>query len=636
MEYIAFVQNNLGALAFLARRWDQSTADYNAALATWRTQKNLVGVSRALNNLSLVAAAQHDFHTAQQRGEEALAASQQAKAQVEQVKILFSLGGIYLALGLDEQAYQSAQAALELADQLGDPLTATGGHIILAVAYLKQGELPAAYAQIQIAINLLETLQGSLTVPELKSTFLSQAADVYAIAALLAFQMEEPEQAFYYTEQGRARTFLDQIGNRRISKSGDHAALLQQELALRQRISQLQTALREPQNQSAAQVDATPTPLREELEAARAEYTRLLTDLKIVEPEYASLISVAALTLQEVQAQVLDEQTTLIIYYTFNDLLSDQTFAWVIDRQHAQLIPLNISRKALNNEITNMDNLISLKTFEPQASAQLYQAIFAPLKPYIHHPNLIIVPHQSIHYLPFAALWDAETQHYLLQDYAITYGPSASALRFILEKRNPNQGRLLALGNPNGSLPNAEAEVGSVAQLYNVKPLVRAQATESQVYNQAGKIDILHLAAHGVYDQLNPLFTRIELVPDDRNDGHLEVHEILNLNLAGTNLVVLSACETALGEQNNGDEIVSLTRAFLYAGTSSVVSTLWQVDDVASAKLMTAFYRYLRTGMTTAEALQAAQLEILRDESWQSPYYWAAFSLHGDYLGHDE
>jgi CHAT domain-containing protein len=255
--------------------------------------------------------------------------------------------------------------------------------------------------------------------------------------------------------------------------------------------------------------------------------------------------------------------------------------------------------------------------------------------------SLVIVPHDVLHYLPFAALWNAQSGRYLIQDYALTYAPSASALKFIQAKRTPkrdslpngDEGRLLALGNPDGTLLAAEGEARAVAGLYGVAPLVGAQATESQVRARGGQVDILHLAAHGVYEPLDPLFSRIELAAGDGQDGRLEVHEVYGLDLTGVNLVVLSACNTALAAQSAGDELVGLTRAFLYAGTPAVVTTLWDIEDTASAALMEAFYRHLRAGLSNAEALRAAQLEVLGQDKWRTPYYWAAFSLTGDYRG---
>jgi CHAT domain-containing protein len=114
----------------------------------------------------------------------------------------------------------------------------------------------------------------------------------------------------------------------------------------------------------------------------------------------------------------------------------------------------------------------------------------------------------------------------------------------------------------------------------------------------------------------------------------MEVHEILaDLDLSGVNLVVLSACQTASGKRSGGDEIVGLTRAFLYAGTPGVISTLWNIHDAATAILMEDFYRRLLEGVSVAEALRQAQLSLLRTPSYQDPYYWAAFSLTGDPQG---
>ena len=125
--------------------------------------------------------------------------------------------------------------------------------------------------------------------------------------------------------------------------------------------------------------------------------------------------------------------------------------------------------------------------------------------------------------------------------------------------------------------------------------------------------------------------SRIALAPDGQHDGNLEVHEILSdLDLSGVNLVVLSACETARGERTRGDEITGLTRAFLYAGAPAVISTLWKIDDRASALLIEDFYRRLLDGAPAAEALRQAQLGLLRKPECQNPYFWAAFSLTGD------
>jgi len=267
-----------------------------------------------------------------------------------------------------------------------------------------------------------------------------------------------------------------------------------------------------------------------------------------------------------------------------------------------------------------------------------------------------------LHYLPFAALTDGK--RYLSDDYTLFSLPSASILRFIQDKRKPHTDTILALGNPTivEPLPNlrfAQQEAQTIAGLYDTQALVRADATESTVWSRASEAGILHLAAHGRYNRFNPLFSTLHLAGDSQHDGRLEVHEIYGLDLTRrTDLVVLSACQTVIGKMSAGDEIVGLNRAFLYAGTPSVIASLWSVDDFTTTLLMEHFYTHLQAGMGKAEALRKAQVWLrdltvaeLRDSyselmegteyeyllkleaterPFVSPYYWSAFVLSGD------
>jgi CHAT domain-containing protein len=235
-----------------------------------------------------------------------------------------------------------------------------------------------------------------------------------------------------------------------------------------------------------------------------------------------------------------------------------------------------------------------------------------------------------LHYLPFAALTNG-TQ-YLGENYSLFTLPSASVLPFIQEKRKSEVHNVLALGNPITELPDlqfAEQEAEFVASLYGTQAWIGSDATESAVRAQVGDAGILHLAAHGEYNSNNPLFSTIYLASDSENDGRLEVHEIFGLDLTiATDLVVLSACQTNIGAVSAGDEVVGLNRAFIYAGTPSVIASLWNVDDAATALLMERFYTYLRAGMGKGEALRQTQIDVRAQ--YPHPYYWASFVLTGD------
>jgi CHAT domain-containing protein len=267
--------------------------------------------------------------------------------------------------------------------------------------------------------------------------------------------------------------------------------------------------------------------------------------------------------------------------------------------------------------------------------------LVAPLLPHVRHERLILVPHGVLHYVPFAALRDPVSKRSLLEMKTVSYTPSVSVLRFLAGKASPFDGNVLVMGDPETDpaaelkkLPWAREEARTVAELLGTVPLVGAEASESTLRGSAGKVDVLHLAAHGVYRPLTPRFSHVALAPGGGDDGFLEVEEVFSaLDLRGVNLVTLSACQTALGERTDGDDIIGLTRAFLYAGSPAVVSTLWRVDDQATAFLMKAFYERLLAGATYAEALRTAQIETSRQSDWDDPYYWAAFTLSGDAEG---
>jgi CHAT domain-containing protein len=191
---------------------------------------------------------------------------------------------------------------------------------------------------------------------------------------------------------------------------------------------------------------------------------------------------------------------------------------------------------------------------------------------------------------------------------------------------------MLALANSQAEglppLYEVDQEVKAIARLFKTRLLIGENATESGLKEYVGHYSILHLAAHGELNTTSPLFSRIVLSPDQKNDGALEVHEVYELDLQQTHLVVLSACETHLGKQSRGDDIIGLTRAFMYAGTPSVIASLWKVDDRATSDFMTDFYKHLKQGKSKAEALQIAQKKTRN--RYPHPYYWAAFVLTGD------
>src|SRR3989449_355698 len=246
----------------------------------------------------------------------------------------------------------------------------------------------------------------------------------------------------------------------------------------------------------------------------------------------------------------------------------------------------------------------------------------------IQGTRLLIVPHDVLHYLPFAAL-RSPAGRWLIEDYALATLPSASVLKFLAAKDASNA-HPLALGNPDVgpalNLRYAEREARVVGETYpDATVLVRDAASEARVKALAGSAGMLHFATHAELNESEPMSSALLLTPGDGEDGRLEVRELFGLDLHAR-LVVLSACETGLGKLSRGDDLVGLQRAFLYAGTPAVVTTLWKVDDRASFVLMRELYVRLKT-TAPGEALSLAQRETLRQ--FPHPFAWAGYGLTG-------
>ena len=270
---------------------------------------------------------------------------------------------------------------------------------------------------------------------------------------------------------------------------------------------------------------------------------------------------------------------------------------------------------------------------EKYASLSLYDLLIKPVKPYLNKQRVIIIPHGVLHYLPFAAL--ENNGRYLIEDYALTYLPSATVYKFCKDKAKKLDGKLLAFGNPDLGdpgldIPFALTEAKAIGKLYSAsKVLSKDAASEAAFKTLSPAYDILHLASHGVFNADNPMESALLLSSGGKEDGRLTMSEIFDLDI-NAGLVTLSACSTGMSRIRSGDEMMGLPRAFIYAGVPSIAATLWNINDEATAILMTLFYKNLKT-QSKSQALRMAQLDLLKKINYKKPYYWAAFYLIGDY-----
>ena len=514
-----------------------------------------------------------------------------------------------------------------------------GFFALIGASFWREGKREEAIDAFKHAADALDASASDVKVEDLLAAYLGSDRRVYfdVLIDMLAVQGRGAE-AFAQAERARARAFLNLVGNHRFNvERGADPRLVSEAEILRTEIAARERDLTVSRAEEAKKIAA-------DLDRIRERYRTLMVRVKVSNPEYASIVSVEPLPIETVRRD-LPADTTLISYFVTRNVVH----GWIVDRAAVRHVPLALTRTDLRRIVCWAEEFgppvdaRGVKRMSPcgggATAEEAFQKLIAPFVKHIHTAKLVIVPHGVLHYVPFAALRNPETNRYLIEDYTLTYAPSASTLPFLRAKETPVDGGALVLGDPVSPLPSlrelpgAAAEATAVAARLHTTAHLGADAREALLYGLGGKVDLIHIAAHGIYDRVNPLFSCIALARDDKNNGSLTVDKILSsVDLSGVNLVVLSACESAAGARSGGDEVVGLTRALLYAGTPGVLSTLWDIDDEASAELMQEFYRRLTAGASAAEALRDAQLSLLHGAK-SDPKHWAAFILNGDPQG---
>ncbi len=338
----------------------------------------------------------------------------------------------------------------------------------------------------------------------------------------------------------------------------------------------------------------------------------------------------AAFKVEEVRA-LLAPDDVLVEYF----VAEDQTVAWIFDAQGLRIAKVPIKRDELRKEVQRFRTaLVDRNAAIRDSAARLHQILIKPIGP-IAGRNLVIVPHDSLHHIPFQALWDGE--RYMLAANAISYAPSTAVLVQLANSRNASRPRqLVAFGNPdlgNDSLalPGAEREVQNIKAIFpNTVAITGAQATKQRFVAEVPRNTMIHVAAHAEFDDVDPVYSRLRLASEKGESGFLTAREVYGLDFGGTSLVTLSACESGMTRITRGDEIWGFARSFLAAGAPTLVLSLWPVADDSTEKLMTAFYKQL-VNSSLREAMQKAQIEVSRIPGFEHPFFWAPFNLTGDW-----
>jgi CHAT domain-containing protein len=460
------------------------------------------------------------------------------------------------------------------------------------------------------------------------------------------------------------------------------------------------------------------TELEAELERLAAEFERLENQIKAASPRFNSLVHTRALTLEEVQRRVLDDDTALLEY----SLGEQSSYLWVITRQtaalfklpagstldqlamdlRAQLIPQRLQRRNVGVDVPTADQQrgLGFSTAVPttdtatfaRASRALYKVALAPAASLIGNRRIFVVADGALNFVPFEVLvttdrdGDYSSLDYLIKTNKVSYAPSASVTAAVRDQKRAVGRNILLVADPvfgvndprlqaaspsgnrtevtrglgfDSAVKDVTGEAmqpgspltlprlnGTRIEAEQIGRLAKASGEQGDLWLDLGANEdalksrdiqgyrVVHLATHGVLDAVRPQFSGLvlSLVGNKKDDdGYLRTGEVFNLKL-GAPLVMLSACESGLGKVKHGEGVIGLSRAFMYAGATTVGVTLWSVADKPTADLMTDFYqRLLRPNPSSSDAMREAQLAMISGKKYSAPYYWAPFVLVGEW-----
>ena len=574
--------------------------------------------------------AKGDFPAAQN-----LAAAAAAAFEAEDLAVRGAYARITLALSLREQGRED-----DAIDEANRALTSLSGYHAKWVSYQcydLMGSLHAAKGGVleaerlyRKAIEEMESLRGNIQLDEFRMSFGKDKYQVYENLVGLKIQMDLPGEAFEFVERSKSRTLIDLLErNTDTLWQSDESNPKQQAIQkVRQDLNGLYSRLSQVGTTVSAR--ASDKVIQEEIFKREQEMISLLREAGSQREGWATFESMPMLSVEDVQ-HMLSEAEVLIEYYTVGNqfcafVIQPDGFHFVKDlaetgsvRACLRGLNFQLSKFHLDDAYLKDHGPLLLRAVQHHLQ-DLYRMLMAPLEGWIDGRSLAIIPHHVLHYVPFQALYDGS--EYVLDNHDVVYSASASVLKICRAKTPVAADMDLVLAVPDPSTPAIADEAEMLRELLpNARVFVGEEAGADLLKEHGPKAGKLHIAAHGVFRADNPMFSSLKL-----GDSWLNLVDIFNLKL-GAELTTLSACETGMSALYEGDELLGLTRGFLYAGTPSLVVSLWRVNDRSTTLLMKRFYEGLLDGFSKPEALRQAAIDV--KAQFPHPYYWAPFILMG-------
>lgn len=532
-------------------------------------------------------------------------------------------------------AAQACGAAFEKLPGAETPMLTYQAHCVLGLLREAQGEPARAFAAFQQAAGSLEQLRNHLQSESLRVAFLEDKVDVYErlVTTCLTSGPADGahETAFRYIEQAKSRSLADLIALRAINlapraagAASDEVRRLRQELTFYSR--QLEQEELKPERPSARRVES----LRGRAVAIEKQLVKALNEIERSDEEFSVLQSGTTFGVDEIRASLAPDAIIVEYYQAMGRL-----YVCVLAHDHLEIVPLGVVAE-VRSRLQLLQFQLARLGRDPDAVAApnraatdahlraLYAVLIAPIRDRLQASHLVVIPHDVLHAVPFHALFDGT--RYLIDDFTISYAPSASVHRLCWAKPAAPPGGSLVMGVPDARAPLIADEVNAVAGMLPESQVFLGDSATSDVLERHGaRSRFVHIATHGTFRRDNAMFSSIRM-----GDGPLSVYDLYQLQLPAE-LVTLSGCGTGLSVTVGGDEQLGLVRGLLYAGAAAVLLTLWDAHDRSTADFMQVFYGRIKQGWSKAQAVQSGMVTLR--EKQPHPFYWAPFTIVGNARG---
>ncbi|HEU4871860.1 MAG TPA: CHAT domain-containing protein, partial [Pyrinomonadaceae bacterium] len=603
---------------------------------------------------------------------------------------LSRLGLVYNSLDQKEKALDYFNQTLKIQQTINDRRGVAITLFHIARVERQRGNLGESRKCIEEALEIVEKLRTNVASQQLRASLFASVQQYreFYIDLLMRLHKENPSQqldraAFTASETGRARSLLELLREARAEiHHGVDPVLLERERKLEEAIAdkaqnQVRLLSREHSEEQAKAI-------AKEIAELTTDYEQVQAQIRQASPQYAALVKPMPLALDDIQQQVLDRETLLLEY----SVGEEKSFLWAVTPDSIKTYELP-NRAAIEplarrvyESLTTRNGVVANAEYA-KAAATLSQILLGPVAAELKNKRLLVVSDGVLQFIPFAGLPHpvANDSRPLIVDHEVVTAPSASVVALLRQEtanRKPAPRALAVFADPVFSNDDPRVSIARLAHtnpadknssadvfrsmtesgLTNLRRLrfsrreadeiARLAAGESRLEavdfeanrklamsTELGQYRVVHFATHGLINNQHPELSGIVLSLIDEQgkpqNGFLRLYDLYNLKLSA-DLVVLSACQTALGKEIKGEGLVGLTRGFMYAGAPRVVASLWQIDDRASAEFMKRFYQgMLVQKLRPAAALRVAQISMQKDKRWNAPHYWAAFTLQGEW-----